>query len=86
MLTLQQKVQKAVLSSFPNSYFPAFMGRMLQAQGSAAATPPFLKSDFCSRKCNYEAYEGMRSARADRHFRWKQKSLVEFFIKKNNPC
>lgn len=35
----------------PNSYFPAFMGRMLQAQGNAAVTPPFLSPNFCFRKC-----------------------------------
>lgn len=61
------KSSKVVLFFFPNSYFPAFMGRMLQAQGNAAATPPFLTPNFCFRKCNYEVHEGMRSVRADMH-------------------
>lgn len=41
---------EVVLFSLPNSYFPAFMGRMLQAQGNAAVTPPFLSPNFCFRK------------------------------------
>lgn len=64
---------KIIPFSFPNSYFPAFTGRMLQAQGNTAATPPFLIPNVGFRKCNYEAHEGMRSVRADTHFRWKEK-------------
>lgn len=49
MLILPQS-SEVVLFSLPNSYFPAFMGRMLQAQGNAAVTPPFLSPNFCFRK------------------------------------
>ena len=76
------KSSKVALFFFPNIYFPAFMGRMLQAQGNAAATPPFLTPNFCFRKCNYEAHEGIR---ADTHFRWKEKRAYQNFSLKIPP-
>lgn len=78
------KSSKVVLFFFPNSYFPAFMRRMLP-QGNAAATPPFLTPNFCFRKCNYKVHEGMRSVSADTYFRWKKKRAYKNFLSKTPP-
>lgn len=84
VLILQQS-SEVVLFFFPNSYFPAFMGRMLQAQGNAAVTPPFLSLNFCFRKCNYEAHEDVRSVSTDTHFRWREKRVYYFFFPLKKP-